>query len=150
MSAPSATASGRRAAERNMTDTWAVYRYTDGVLNETTGQYEPTATTVYSGPGKLQSFESYEQNPVAGARDYTVMRPILHLPVNATSASIEIGDTAVCLASPLDSTLVGTSVKVEGIQSKTYMTARRFPVSEVLTQTTTALVGFSAGFDTGF
>ena len=132
MSAPSATASGRRAAERNMTDTWAVYRYTDGPLNETTGQYEPTATTVYSGPGKLQSFEPYEQNPVAGARDYTVMRPILHLPVNTASASVKEGDTAVCTASPMDADLVGREVTIEGVQSKTYMTARRFPVSEVI------------------
>jgi len=132
MSAPSATASGRRAAERNMTDTWAVYRYTDGVLNETTGQYEPTATTVYSGPGKLQSFESYEQNPVAGAYDYTVMRPVLHLPVNTASALVKVGDTAVCLASPMDADLVDREVTIEGEQSKTYMTARRFPVSEVI------------------
>ena len=132
MSRQSATLAGRRAAETGMTDTWAVYRYTDGPLNETTGQYTPTATTVYSGPGKLQSFESYEQNPVAGARDYTVMRPILHLPVNATSALVKVGDTAVCLASPMDADLVGREVTIEGEQSKTYMTARRFPVSEVI------------------
>ena len=132
MSRQSATLAGRRAAETGMTDTWAVYRYTDGVLNETTGQYTPTATTVYSGPGKLQSFESYEQNPVAGARDYTVMRPILHLPVNTASALVKVGDTAVCLASPMDADLVDREVTIEGEQSKTYMTARRFPVSEVI------------------
>ena len=132
MSATTATLAGRRAAETGMTDTWAVYRYTDGVLNETTGQYAPTATTVYSGPGKLQSFESYEQNPVAGSHDYTVMRPILHLPVNTSSALVEVGDTAVCLASPMDADLVGREVTIEGFQSKTYITARRFPVSEVI------------------
>ena len=115
-----------------MTDTWAVYRYVDGPLNEATGKYERVATTVYSGPAKLQSFESYEQNPVAGAHDYTVMRPVLHLPVNTASALVKVGDTAVCLASPMDADLVGREVGVEGIQSKTYMTARRFPVSEVL------------------
>ena len=132
MSRESATLAGRRAAEAGMSDTWAVYRYTDGPLNETTGQYEPTATTIYDGPAKLQSFESYEQNPVAGAYDYTVMRPILHLPVNTASALVKVGDTAVCLASPMDADLVGREVTIEGIQSKTYMTARRFPVSEVL------------------
>ena len=132
MSRESATLAGRRAAEAGMSDTWAVYRYTDGPLNETTGQYEKVATTVYSGPGKLQSFESYEQNPVAGAYDYTVMRPVLHLPVNTASALVKVGDTVVCTASTMDADLVGREVTVEGIQSKTYMTARRFPVSEVI------------------
>ena len=134
MSRRSATLAGRRAAETGMTDTWAVYRYTDGVLNETTGQYTPTATTVYSGPGKLQSFESYEQNPVAGAHQYTVSRPLLHLPVDTASSLIEEGDTAVRLACPMDPALVGTKVTIEGPPSgnKTNATARRFPVSEVI------------------
>lgn len=122
----------REAAESMMTDTWTVYRTGAEVLNETTGNYEPVTTTVYDGPGKLQSFESYEQTPEAGGHQFTQMRPTLHLPVNESSANVRPDDVAVCTASTMDADLVGTEVTVNGVQSKTYMTARRFPVTEVV------------------
>jgi hypothetical protein len=119
-------------AERAMTDTWTVYRTGAQELNESTGNYEPVTTTVYSGPGKLQSFESYERTPEAGAHQYVEMRPTLHLPVNSSSAEVRPDDVAVCTASTVDAELVGTEVTIAGVQSKTYSTARRFPVSEVI------------------
>ena len=130
MSRASAIAAGRRAALKGMTDTWTVYRV--GLeWSDATGADVETTTTVYDGPGKLQSFESYEQNPNAGGHEYTVMRPHLHLPLEGTSADVEPKDVAVCTASVADASMVGIEVKVEGRQLKTYMTARRFPVSEV-------------------
>lgn len=115
-----------------MTDTWTITRKGVPVLNETTGNYDAPVTTVYTGPGKLQSFESYEQTPSAGGHTFAVMRPHLHLPITSASAAVRVDDIATCTASSVDPSLVGTKVTIAGIQSKTYMTARRFPVSEVI------------------
>lgn len=114
-----------------MTDTWTVTRVTGRMFNESTGQYDDTETTVYSGPGRLQSFESYENSPEAAGHAYTEMRPTLQLPFSeANAANVQVGDLATCTASQSDAT--GVTVRIEGIQHKSHMTARRFPVSEVL------------------
>ena len=131
MSRASAIAAGRRAAVKGMTDTWTVYRV--GLeWSDAAGANVAVTTTVYDGPGKLQTFESYEQTPNAGGHEYTVMRPTLHLPLGAEAADVTVLDIAVCTASVADVAMVGVKVKVEGRQLKTYMTARRFPVTEVL------------------
>lgn len=116
-----------------MTDTWTVTRVTDrGPLNEATGGYDsPTTVTVYTGPGRMQSFESYEESPEVAGHSYSVMRPTLQLPFSqANTANVQVGDLATCTASQSDN--VGAVVRIEGIQSKTHMSARRFPVSEVV------------------
>ena len=114
-----------------MTDTWLVYRTTE-TFNQATGQYDAETTTVYSGPGKLQTFEAYEQDAEAAAHVFTLMRQTLHLPVNEASALVAVDDTAVCTASATDSALVGVEVRVAGVLTKTFKTARRFPVEEVV------------------
>lgn len=117
-----------------MTDTWLVTRTASvaSEFNEATGRHEPVDETVYSGPGKLQSFEAYEQTPEAAGHQAVVMRPHLHLPVNDESAAVSADDVAVCTASATDPALVGVTVRVAGAVVKTYMTARRFPVAEIL------------------
>ncbi len=129
MSRLGAIKAGRRAALAGMTDTWRVYRKTLE-WSDAQGKDVLTETTIYTGPGKLQTFESYEQKPSAGAHEFTVMRPHLHLPVVDSAANIRVDDIAVCTASPVDPLIVGTEVKIAGVQSKTYATARRFPVTE--------------------
>jgi len=131
MSRASAIAAGRRAALKGMTDTWLVYRV--GLeWSDAAGADVETTTTVYVGPGKLQSYESYEQTPNAGGHEYTVMRPHLHLPLGVEAADVAPKDVAVCTASVADAAMVGVELTIEGRQLKTYMTARRFPVSEVI------------------
>ena len=134
MSRLSTLRAGQASANTGMTDTWAVYRYVQGPLNESTGQYDPVATTVYLGPGKSQSFTAREETPVAAGHQATVERPSLHLPANAESALVEVSDVAVRIACLVDPALVGDEVTIQSIGSgnKTYMTARRFPVSEVI------------------
>ncbi|MFW7414755.1 DUF6093 family protein [Demequina sp. SO4-18] len=130
MSATSATRSGRRAAERQMTDTWTVYRV-EPAWNDTTGDYEDVSTTVYDGPGQWQTFESHEQSPEAGGHSFTVTRSHLKLPFTDTSADVRADDEAVCTASRMDPELVGSKVRIAARSPKTYRTARKFPVEEV-------------------
>lgn len=115
-----------------MTDTWVVYREVPGPLNPTTGQYEDATETVYIGPGKLQTFEAYEQSGEAVAHTFTTMRLHLHLPVNEASAEVTVDDFAVCTASPSDAANVGAKVRIAGTHRKSMQTARRFPVAEVV------------------
>ena len=123
---------GRRAAESLMTDEWAVYRLGNKVLNKATAEYEQATTTVYIGPGKLQSFESYESKPQAGAHQFVEQRPSLHLPIS-TSGEVAINDIAVRTACPTNPDLIGTEVRIAARPSgdKTHATANRFPTSEV-------------------
>ena len=117
-----------------MTDTWTVTRAGTGAWNGEAGNYGGVPTTVYTGVGKLQSFESYEQSPTVAGHGATVMRPVLHLPVNDASAAIRVDDVATRTACPTDAALVGTVVTIKGAPSgnKTAATARRFPVEEAI------------------
>lgn len=132
MSVLGAVAAGRAAAERLMTDTWTVTRVT-GVSDpdETTGVVTDTTSTIYTGPAKLASFESYEQTPEAVGNEATVMRPHFHVPLNATTGLIRVDDIATCTASVSDAALVGRKVRISGDPIKSHATARRFPVELV-------------------
>lgn len=132
MSIASLLAAGRRKAEQLMTETWVVYSVDGETFDQGTGQYTQTVTTIYDGPGKLQTFEAYEQTPDAAGRTYTIMRPHLHLPVNAASALVEVDHYATCATSALDSEQVGVTVRIAGNIHKSFLTARRFPVVEVV------------------
>lgn len=130
MSAASATRAGRAAAERQMTDTWTVYRVTSA-WDEVSGMNVETTTTVYDGIGQWHTFEAYEQSPEAGGAQFAVTRSTLKLPFTVTSAEVREGDRAVCMSSRMDPDLVGSTVRIQAAASKTYATARRFPVAEL-------------------
>jgi len=117
-----------------MTDAWTITHANDPEWNDATGTYTDVApSTIYSGKGKLQSFESYEQKPEAGAHQYVEMRPSLHLPVS-TSGDVKVGDIATRTACPTNAAGVGTVVTIAGAPSgdKSHATANRFPVSELV------------------
>lgn len=115
-----------------MTDTWTVTR-SSRTWDEGAGAYVNVPVTVYSGPGKLASFDPYERTAEGVDHQQVEMRPMLHLPFSvATSADVMVDDVAECVASPTDSALVGSRVRVAGVSVRTHRTARRFPVSEVL------------------
>lgn len=130
---PQGIRAGRRLAQRRMKDEWVVYRLGKKELDHTTGEYTQPTTTVYIGPGKLQSFESYESKPEAGAHQFVEMRPHLHLPVS-TSGDVAVDDVAVRTACPYNPDLVDTEVRIAGTPSghKTAATSNRFPVSEIV------------------
>ena len=112
-----------------MTDTVEVYDVTQE-WNESTGLFEDTETRVYQGPGKVQTFESYEQTPIAGAHQFTVMRPHVHLP--ADTAGVRVNHRVRVVASALSPTLSGSEYRIAGVSDKSHATALRFPVEEVL------------------
>lgn len=129
MSRASALAAGRRAAERGMTDTIEVFEVTQE-WNDATGLYEDVEAQVYSGRGKVQTFESYERTPIAGAHQFTVMRPHVHLP--ADTAGVRVDHRVRVVASALSPTLAGSEYRIAGVSDKSHATALRFPVEEVL------------------
>lgn len=108
---------GQRAAELAMRDTCVITRQTKVLVGD---REEFLASTVYEGKCKLQTFEPYEQTPETVAHSATVQRYSLHVPV---SASIMVGDLAA----------VGhRRFRVAGLHDKTFQTARRLLVDEVL------------------
>ena len=129
MAVPSSLRAGRRRAKRGMTATIAVY-FVSRERDKESGTYVEATETTYLGPGKVQTFESYEQTPVAAGHQYTVMRKAVHLPVDALF--VEVGHKAVVIASDLSPGLVGKEYDIAGDPDKEHMTALRFPIKEVI------------------
>lgn len=108
---------GQRVAEQAMRDTCVITRQVKTLVGD---REQFLASTVYEGKCKLQTFEPYEQTPEAVAHSATVQRYSLHIPV---SASVVVGDLAT----------VGTRrFRVAGLHHKTFQTAQRLLVDEVL------------------
>jgi hypothetical protein len=94
-------------------------------------------TTIYGGTGvhdsdkcKIQSDSVQAVNPTSGDHSYTVDRLAVHVPVAA--AGIQVGDLIEITASALDSGNVGRKFRVASTFRKTFATAQRLPVEEVL------------------
>jgi len=127
MTAPTALRSGRAAAERLMTDTCALERPGD-LIDDITG--EAAMVLVYEGRCKIQTYEGYEQNPTAGGVVLTVQRYRVDLPV---SVQPRPGDVVTITASETDPGLVGKKYRVTAPFNKSYATASRCFVDEVVT-----------------
>jgi hypothetical protein len=128
-----ALGAGRAAAKGLMTDTVTVTRTTgaEGPVDPETGERQPAPTmTVYSGAGKVQTYEPHESSSESGQHVYTEQRYHLHLPV--TAAKVEVKDTVTVTASAMDPQLVGRSYLVAGEFAKTWATARRLLLDEVV------------------
>lgn len=112
-----------------MTDTVEVYSVAT-VWNEAAGKNVEVETQIYSGPGKIQTFEAYERTPTSGGHQFTVMRPHVHLP--ADTAGVKVGHRVRVTGSALSPTLAGSQYTIAGVSDKSHATALRFPVEEVL------------------
>lgn len=108
---------GQRAAELAMRDACVITRLTKVLVGD---REEFLASTVYEGKCKLQTFEPYEQTPETVTHTATVQRYSLHVPV---SVSVMVGDLA---------TVGARRFRVAGLHDKTFQTARRLLVDEVL------------------
>ena len=116
-----------------MTDTVTVTRVTGppGEINSETGEREPAPTlTVYTGVGKIQTYEPHESARNSGEHVYIEQRYHLHLPITATQ--VLVGDTIEVTASATDTQVVGRSYRVAGEHAKTWATARRLLLDEVV------------------
>lgn len=123
----SALRSGRAAAERLMQDTCTVERPGD-ITNDVTGEAE--LVEVYVGRCKVQTYEGYEQNPKAGGATLTVQRYRVDLPA---SVLVRPGDLVTITAAVADPHLVGKTYRVTAPFNKSYATASRCFVDEVVT-----------------
>lgn len=119
----------RAQAESMMVDRWIVERSVTGPLDETTGEYTNTVTTVYDGPGKLKGANIQVGEVDAAGQLLVVQSATLSFPVAGSELIVE-GDMARCVSAVNDLSLVGVRVRVEGPHHQTFATARRFRVEE--------------------
>lgn len=126
MTSASALRSGRAAAERLMKDACAIERPGE-ITDDVTGEAE--LTEVYAGRCKVQTYEGYEQTPTAGGATITVQRYRVDLPV---SVLVRPGDLVTITAASADSHLVGKRYRVTAPFNKSYATASRCFVDEVV------------------
>lgn len=135
MSAATAIARGRVAAERLMVDSCTITRPGEGepVFNNDTGQYDPPPpVTVYSGrcrvqvPGDIAS----SQDVAAGEREWTTQQAVVSLPVEG-SEDVRIGHTVHMDAVVHDAALEGREFGVRALHHKSHATARRLRCEEV-------------------
>ena len=111
-----------------MLDTCTVQRITGVTPDHLTGVDVPTYSTLYTGPGKRQTYEAQEGNPQAGGATYTVQRYAAHLPVG--SYAPKVGDVITWTDCPLDPRMVGRKDRVVALLHKTAATAYRLGVEE--------------------
>lgn len=114
-------------AERGMTDHLRLVRPT-GETERVDGVTVPVMDEVWSGPGKVQSRQSYPSQPEVGGGTVTLAIFEVHIPVHA-DVTPKVDDVFVVEASR-DPALVGSRFRVRVDPSKTWRTARRFNVEE--------------------
>jgi hypothetical protein len=132
VTAQSAILQGRAAAEAIMQDMCTITRVTGepGQIDPDTGEREPApTTTVYAGKCRVQTYEPQESTPDSGAHTYTVQRYAIHVPVG-TSAQVD--DDITVTASVMDPDLVGRKYVVTALLHKTFATANRLAVEEIV------------------
>lgn len=121
---------GRAAAERLMVDTVTITRTTSlGAINDTTGAYTPTSSTVYSGKARVKLNNVADLVVDAGGRGASVREYIVSVPLSSTVFAVD--DTVTITASALDPAQVGLVLHVLGITHGSQITARRLRCQEV-------------------
>lgn len=115
---------GRAWHEAIMDDACVITREGVRTLNESTGLYSQTPTTVYTGACRLVVPPRSPTDVVVIGQVEVVQRARLDLPVVAT-ASVRDGDT-VSFTSSVDPGLVGRKYRLRCEAGQTHATARRF------------------------
>lgn len=123
---------GRRHAEALMVDVCVIRPVAGHTTDTTTGAVSTTyGAPVYSGKCKLQRQRgAAPSNPDAGEHRWTVSPLELHLPVDGTGA-LTTGHVVEMTAS-IDPALVGKRYRLRAGDRKTFQTAIRFVLEEVL------------------
>ncbi|MEE8725540.1 MAG: DUF6093 family protein [Bifidobacterium crudilactis] len=127
----------RRSAEGQMTDRFAITRYTGATVTDPdTGVDTPEALPIADTIGKVQTSGGIASQVVTASGDSSnvggnvpVWSLYLHFPFSLTG--VREKDVAVCTASD-DPDLVGRRFRLVNLQSeKTHATARRWNVQEM-------------------
>lgn len=126
--ASGATMMGRKQAEALMESTVVITRAGADTVNESTGAVVPgTASTIYTGKGRLRMSDARANEVVAAGQSVAVQQPILSVPV-VGSEGVRVNDIAT-ITSDLDTKVV--VARIASMNAQTFATARRFQV-EVL------------------
>jgi hypothetical protein len=115
---------GRAWHEAIMEDACVITREGTRTLNETTGQYTQTPTTIFTGACRLVVPPRSPQDVVAVGQVEVVQRARLDLPVVASAAAKE--NDVVLFTASVDPALVGRKFRLRGEAGQTHATARRF------------------------
>jgi len=130
VSAEAAVLAGRREAEALMVDACTVSRPGDPTTDPETGNVTPSSTLVYTGPCKVQQTISQASNPNAGGHAFTVQDSRVDFPVAA--GPLLVNDVVIMRVSVLDPQLVGREMRVVELFHKSFATAQRTRVTEVV------------------
>lgn len=130
MSAASALARARAAAQALMVDTCTIQHQTGTTTDPLTGVVTPTWTTVYTGRCRVQQTLAQGSRVEAGEIEPVVLRLEVQLPV-VGSEGVERGDLVTVTASVHDVDLVGRAFRVRDLHHKTHATSRRVQCEEV-------------------
>jgi len=117
-------AAGRAWHEAIMDDECTVTREGTRTLDESTGQYSQTPSTIYSGVFRMVVPPRAPQDVVAVGQVEAVTRPRADFPV-AASAAVRDGDVLTVTVSG-DPALLGQKFRLRGFAGQTHGTARRF------------------------
>ena len=124
MSAVSTLLRGRERAERLMVDRVEISRVTGVEVDPLTGEDSPTHEVVYSGVGKITSYEAHEASREVIMHSSVVQRMSVHLPVGSYRSSV--GDVLRVVASHVDPMLDGREFRVtQEAPYRTWATAYR-------------------------
>lgn len=123
-------ARGQRAAEALMLDACTVKYATGTSFNSSTGLDETTYTTRFTSACKVQARELQSNERDAGGAERTTVRLSVHLPISA--GAVETDDILTITAAPHDSQLVGRVFRILAPGGKSFATARRLEVEEVV------------------
>lgn len=130
MTADSILIRARAAALALMVDTCTITRLVSTSTNPETGQVTPIYTTIYAGVCRIQQRSILARAfNVAEAEQYMV-RLELHLPM--TAVGVNADDITTMNTSLHDADLVGRLFRTRVLGHKTYASARRFELIEVL------------------
>lgn len=129
MSAATALARGRQAAEALMADTCEIKRVTSEVTDLHSGVITPAYSTIYAGKCRVQQKEAQGREETGAGQAYLIMLVMeLQLPIAVTG--LQVDDEVTITASVHDPDLVGRVWTIRDLMHKTHATARRVSIQE--------------------
>jgi hypothetical protein len=131
VSAASAVARGRAAAQALLCDTFAAYS-PNGTTTDGNGYEVPAFASQGSTSGKVQARTRQGDTNVRMVRVGDVERPVLegglHIPIGATVPSVGWEYACTAIGALSDPALLNRRYRVVDVPAKTYATARRLDV----------------------
>jgi hypothetical protein len=124
----SIVARGRARHLKLMLDTVSIVRPGVAPFSDTTGNYTPTSTPIYTGPVRMVAWRGNEEH--AAEAEVAVIRYRLALPADGTLPALQRRDVATVTAS-LDTALVGAVLVLTEPELATTSSALRW-VAEIV------------------